>query len=263
MKRKIVVLIVVLSVFALLPVGCERSSTGANMTVTAYGTVGNCIGEVSLTTDKSGAVVDMTVEEYYTPHNLFLLSEYDRTLFGEGQTEKAVLSDGKNYEYIKTVSVGGETFTLYKTELKDKDGKSYKTPRFSVDYSSKNKKSLKSYISTDEGGEYFVKMLKRGEVTAGIVVNGKYQAVAQAKYLGGINKSCTGFWSEDLSESKGWALNVQLFKTKMIKEFNKNEVNKPDKDYTEEVKTASGATFSSFEDYVYIAYKAYKKLTSK
>ncbi len=264
MRRIFFLLLVGLVLTTASVAGCEKNQIGTCVTVKAYGLIGwNSVGEVSLTTDKSGNVIDMTIEEYYLPSELFVAGNYRSETFASDQVETVIVADGSKKEYIKNVGIGKEEFTLFTAYYKSEDGDNFNPPRYTVNYRSKKKSSLNTFISTDEGGEYYVKMLRKGEITVGIVSNGKYQMVAQANYLGGINKSCTGYWSSDLGERKGWALNIQLFKTKMIEIFNKKEVNKPNKAEIEKMKIDSGATFSSFADYTELAYKAYKKLTGK
>lgn len=260
--RKILPLIFVITL--LLLVGCQSTEIGTNKTVKAYGLINKSfIGEIIIQTDKSGKVVNIDIEEYYMPTTLFKASNYGNDKFGSDQLQNVVTSNGAEFEYIKNVSMNDEQFELFVSEYKDDDNKSFEPKRYTVDYRSKRKISLNTYISTDEGGEAYVKSLKSGNVTVGIYVNEHYQTVSEANYNGGINKSCTGYWAAELGETKGWALNMQLIKTQLIKECNKNEINKPDKAALNRMQVDSGATIEGFAEYVELAFKAYKKLTSK
>ncbi|MEG1711279.1 MAG: hypothetical protein RR316_05740 [Clostridia bacterium] len=253
----ILVLILSFSIF-----GCENSNTVRQ--VYAYAIVhSSYIGEVKLESDKSGRVVTVKFEEYFMPTTFFNVANYAMDKFSADNLTMVVTSNGKEAQYINNISIDGENYTLFTSEFKDEKGKSYDPKRYVIDYKSSNKTSLNTYISTDEGGKWYVQVLKSGLITVGKMDKKEYQKIAEVAYNGGISKSSTGYWSTDLGERKGWALNMHLIETQLIKEFNKAEVVSMTDKAMEKMKIDSGASAASFNDYVKLAFAAYKKITEK
>ncbi len=123
MRRIFFLLLIGLVLTTASVAGCEKNQIGTCVTVKAYGLIGgNSVGEVSLTTDKSGNVIDMTIEEYYLPSELFVAGNYRSETFASDQVETVIVADGSKKEYIKNVGIGKEEFTLFTAYYKSEDG---------------------------------------------------------------------------------------------------------------------------------------------
>lgn len=242
--------------------GCADQK--ASVSVTAYSLVsGSFLGEVTLSADESGKINYIRFEEYYMPTTLFKVANYSDSEIAYAAKQSIVLSGGGEEEYVKYIDVDGENFTLYTLEYKDGNGESYSPKRYTIDYKSDVRKSLNSYIVTDEGAKWYVGALLKGRVTVGKKEDKKYIALAEASYRGGVCKSSTGYWSSEIEDTKGWALNIQLIQTQLLKEFNKGkELSFSDKEL-ESMRIDSGATMQSFNDYAKLAYKACNMLVEK
>lgn len=238
--------------------------TGASKSVTEYSLVHNSyLGEVFMSADKSGKITLIRFEEYYMPTTLCKVSNYTLTDFSSDQLKTVVTTSGSEDVYVKNIDIDGENFELYTVEFKNDDGSSYDPKRYTVDYKSDSRKSLNSYIVTDEGAEWYVKALTGGMMTVGKMVDDEYQDIASVNYSGGICKSATNYWATNLGERKGWALNMHLIQIQLIKEFNKADNVSLSDVVLDTMKVDSGATVTSFNDYVKLAFKAYNVIIEK
>jgi hypothetical protein len=258
-KYKVLLTFILLIALSMTFISCNNNSGSKN--VTAYGLVGSSyLCEIKIDADSSGRVVSVNIDEFYMPTSLCQAKNYSGSAFSSEDIQTVVNSSGKEVEYVKNIDIDGENFELVTIEYKDGEGKSYDPKRYTIDYKSSKKTSLNTYISTDEGGEWYVKMLRKGAVTVGKMADKKYQKVAEVSYMGGICKSSTGYWSTDLGTQKGWALNIQLIQTQLAKEFNKENVVSLSDAAIETMKLDSGATITSFKDYINLAFTAYNKI---
>ena len=252
----------IIMMFLLCVAGCGEDMHQPKKQSKAYGlTEGGFVCEISLERNQSGKICTMGIEEYYMPMYFFRADNYNIETLDGKQVKKVVDANGNEVEYVVNTAFKDEEFELYCIEFRNEDGASFEPKRYTVDYKSDRKKSLNTYIATDDGGKWYVASLKNGDVTIGIKQDDKYQAVAEAFYNGGINKSTTGFGTDVSDGSKGWALNMQLIKTQLIKEFNHRKINGITDAEIERMRINSGATVSAFGDYVKIAIKAYEKMS--
>ncbi|MDD4291264.1 MAG: hypothetical protein PHX51_03365 [Clostridia bacterium] len=256
MKKIALILLIVLA--AMLSLTACEGKDGSRESY-AYSIVGETLAEMRLVSDVSGKVVFVGMEEYFMPSVFVRSDNYEEGLFDDSAILE-VETDGQMQRFVKVIDIDGENFTIAVKEM-DVDGEKVNY----IDFKSRSKQSLNTYLASEKGSKAYIRGLKKGLVTVGEIANDKYQELAYASYKGSISVSCMEYSeqaADGLPSSEEWAIESTKFKAFLIELFN-GEAFRIDENSIPIYKEQSKSNLRCFESYMYMADRAYSYLSQE